>query len=176
VDGAPRRVTLGRIAGVYGVKGWVKVQSYTRPLENLLDYPRWHIAARNENEYEAEVLEARQHGRSLIAQLSGPDGQPIADRDLAAELVGAQIQVAREALPQPEPGSYYWFDLVGLKVESAQGEPLGRVTALTDNGAQDVLVLRDEALERLIPFVPGVTIEKVDLERGVIVANWAPDW
>jgi 16S rRNA processing protein RimM len=168
------RVALGRVAGVYGIRGWVKLHSYTRPIENLLDYPRWWLVTAQP--YEARVIECRPHGQGLVAQLSDAAGAPIEDRDIAAALVGAEIQVERSELPQPEPGSYYWDDLVGLEVLSDQGEALGRVVAVIDNGAQDVLVLRDGERERLIPFVVGPIIHSVDLAGGRIVADWAPDY
>jgi 16S rRNA processing protein RimM len=174
VSGASRRVTLGRVAGVFGVKGWVKVQSYTRPLENLLNYPRWHLAVRDG--FDAELIEARAHGRGFVVRLAGQDGRPLADRQTAAQLMGAEIQVERSALPEPAPGTWYWCDLIGLCVETDCGEPLGTVTALTGNGAQDVLVVHQDGRERLIPFVLEAIIDKVEPERGRIVARWAPDW
>ena len=169
-----RRVTLGRVAGVYGIRGWVKLQSYTRPAENLLDYPRWWLATAQP--YEARLVQGRQHGQGLVAQLSDATGAPIEDRDLAAALVGVEIQVDRDALPEPPAGSYYWDDLVGLDVVSEQGEALGRVVGVMDNGAQDVLMLRDGEQERLIPFVVGPIIRSVDLPGRRIVADWAPDY
>jgi 16S rRNA processing protein RimM len=171
---ADPRVTLGRVAGVFGIRGWVKVHSYTRPADNLLDYSHWWIAA--QPAYEARLLEGRLQGSGLVASISGPDGEPISDRDLAAALIGAEIQVLRTALPVPEPGSYYWSDLVGLEVLSTGGVSLGRVAAVVENGAQDVLVVEDGAQERLIPFVHGAIIHSVDLPGRRIVADWEPDY
>ena len=169
-----RRVTLGRVAGVYGVHGWVKVQSFTRPAENLLDYPRWWLAG--PEPYEAHLIEGRLHGGGLVVKLSDAAGLPIEDRDIAAALVGTEVQVERAALPEPEPGRYYWADLIGLEVVSTSGKPLGRVAAMIDNGAQDVLVLDHGGQERLIPFVAGPIIRSVDLPQKRIVADWEPDW
>jgi len=165
---------LGRVAGVFGVRGWVKLHSYTRPIENLLDYPRlWLVTAQP---YEARLIEGKAQVSGLVAKISDASGAPIEDRDLAAALIGAEIQVERSALPKAEPGSWYWDDLVGLAVISNAGEPLGRVVSVTENGAQDVLVLEDGGRERLIPFVVGPIIQSVDLEAGRIVADWAPDY
>jgi 16S rRNA processing protein RimM len=169
-----RRVTLGRIAGVFGVRGWVKLQSYTRPIENLLDYPRWWL--NTAQPYEARVIESRVQGNGLVARIGDAAGNPIDDRDVAAGLIGAEIQVERSALPKAPPGSYYWDDLVGLEVVSKAGEPLGRVASVMDNGAQDVLVLEHGEQERLIPFVVGPIVQSVDLEARRIVADWAPDY
>lgn len=169
-----RRVTLGRIAGVFGVRGWVKLQSYTRPAENLLNYSRWWLVTAQP--YEARLIEGRAQVAGLVAKISDANGVPIEDRDVAATLLGAEIQVDRALLPKPPPGSYYWDDLVGLDVVSSAGEALGRVVSVMENGPQDVLVLQDGEVERLIPFVVGPIIQSVDLEGKRIVADWAPDY
>ncbi len=165
---------MGRVAGVFGVRGWVKLHSYTRPAENLLEYPRWWLVTAQP--YEARLIEGKAQVSGLVAKISDAQGAPIEDRDLAAALIGAEIQVERSELPKAEPGSWYWDDLVGLAVFSNAGEPLGRVVSVTENGAQDVLVLEDGGRERLIPFVVGPIIQSVDLEAGRIVADWAPDY
>jgi len=169
-----RRVTLGRVVGAYGVKGWVKVISSTRPERNILDYSRWWIA-KGEG-YEAQLLEGRVHGRGLIAQISGRDGLPVTDRNVSESLIGSEIQVERSALPPAKDGEYYWHDLIGLKVESEQGHALGEVTEVTSNGAQDILVVQDAETERLIPFVQDHIIKSVDIGQGLIVADWLPEY
>lgn len=169
-----RRVTLGRVAGVFGVKGWVKVVSNTRPADNLLKYPQWWLGA--DEGYLAALVDAKAQVNGIIAQLSGRDGQPITDRDIAARLVGKDISIDRAELPPAPPGSYYWADLIGMTVVSGQDEPLGTVTAMMENGVQDVLVLNDGIVERLIPFVQGPIILKVDLDTRRIVADWSPDY
>ncbi len=169
-----RRVTLGRVVGAYGVKGWVKVISSTRPERNILDYSRWWIA-KGEG-YEAQLLEGRVHGRGLIAQISGRDGLPVTDRNVSESLIGSEIQVERSALPPTKEGEYYWHDLIGLKVQSEQGHALGEVTEITSNGAQDILVVQDADTERLIPFVQDHIIKSVDIGQGLIVADWLPEY
>jgi 16S rRNA processing protein RimM len=169
-----RRVTLGRVAGVFGIKGWVKVFSHTRPTDNLLEYPRWWVGG--DDGYLAEVVASRMQDKGIVAQLAGRDGQPITDRDIAARLVGLDLAVERSELPAAPAGSWYWADLIGLEVVSTDGVPLGRVTSLMSNGAQDILVLDDNGAERLIPFVQGPIIVAVEPEAGRIVADWAPDY
>lgn len=180
-----RRVTLGRVAGVYGIKGWVKLVSFTRPQEGILRYPRWWLTPNGAAEaHETKLLTGRVHGAGLVAQLSHPDGSAVEDRDSAARLVGAEIAVSRSALAPAKPGEIYLIDLVGMSVRSVEGEQLGTVESVTSNGAQDVLVLRDavrrdeagELVQRLIPFVRGPIIESVSLEANQIVAHWHPDW
>jgi 16S rRNA processing protein RimM len=109
-------------------------------------------------------------------QITDSSGQPIDDRDRAAALIGAEIQVEREALPKLAPGEFYWIDLIGAKVESVDGAALGIVSDVTSNGAQDVLVLKDGEVERLIPFVMQHIVREVDVDGGRIVCDWQADW
>lgn len=168
-------VVLGHVSGLFGVKGWVKVHSYTRPTFNLLEYDEWLIGRQNAWR-PFRVLDAREQGKTLVALLSGDDdGAPLPDRDAAAVLVDEQIAVKRDQLPEPEPGEYYWFDLIGLDVVNRDDVPLGRVKAMMETGANDVLVLAGER-ERLLPFVVGEFIDEVDLAAGRIVADWDPEF
>ena len=173
-----RRLTLGRVAGVYGVRGWVKLQSFTRPIDNLLEYRDvWIVRGDDATDgFEAKLTEGRVHGGSLVARLTGRDGQVIEDRDVAAAMIGHEIRVDRSRLPEPDEGEFYWADLVGLAVRNVEGVVLGKVESLTSNGAQDVLVVQDGKTERLIPFVQGPIIRSVDLDAGEIVADWQPDY
>lgn len=178
---ADERVVLGRIGGAYGIKGWVKVVSFTRPSDSILDYDEWFVGSSG---YPARLVEGKTHGTGLVAQITDAKGEVIADRNAAERLVGSEIAVLRSALPAAEGEEIYWFDLVGMAVKSSEGQPLGVVAALTDNGAQDVLVVRDESakdaegqpLQRLIPFVRGPIIESVNLAERSIVAHWQPEW
>ena len=97
------------------------------------------------------------------------------DRDQAAALVGAELGIRRSELPDTEEGSYYWSDLEGLTVETTAGKALGQVAYLLETGADDVLVVRREGGETLIPFVNGQVVRKVDLEKGVICVDWEWD-
>lgn len=169
-----RRLTLGRVAGVYGVKGWVKLRSFTRPIDNLLDFREFWFA-KGEG-YAGRLAEGKLHGDGIVARLSGPDGKLIEDRDIAASLIGTEIQVERSQMPRLDAGEYYWFDLVGLEVRNVEGVVLGKVDEVTSNGAQDVLVVLDGETERLIPFVHGPIIQSVSPGDGVIVADWQPDF
>jgi 16S rRNA processing protein RimM len=168
------RVTLGRVAGVHGVRGWVKVVSYTRPVTNLLDYPAWWIA--KGDGFEAKLIEGQAQGPGLMVHFTGAGGEPITDRDVAATLVGSEIQVDRKDLPKPKKGEYYWIDLVGVEVANEQGVALGRIRDMTSNGAHDVMVVRDGEVERLIPFVHGAIVKSVDMKARRVVCDWQPDY
>lgn len=170
------RVTLGRVAGVYGIKGWLRIHSETRPIDNILRYKRWWISGGSRQAYQAQVIDSRPQGGGLVAQVSDASGAAIVDRDIAATLIGATIEVGREDLPPLPEGQYYWIDLIGQRVENLEGVALGTVTDVTSNGAQDVLVVNDVAVRRLIPFVAQHVVKSVDLAAGRIVCDWQPDY
>lgn len=167
-------MVLGRVAGLYGVRGWVKVYSHTQPMEALLGY-RECLLCLDGDWRPRKLAEGRRQGKGLVARFAG-----IEDRDEAAALVGADIGVFRESLPPTAEDQYYWADLEGLEVRHTDGRVLGRVAYLLETGAHDVLAVRsaapgEEAGERLIPFVPGRYVLNVDLERGVIDVDWEWD-
>lgn len=157
-------VTLGRISGVHGVKGWVKVHSYTEPRANIAGFGAWTVLRRGVTTV-LEVEDSHSGGGHVTVKLRG-----INDRDEAHEWIGAEIAVQRAALPECAPGEYYWTDLEGLEVRTVDGTALGKVDHLLATGGNDVLVLDPPG--RLIPFVPGSVIRSVDLDAGVIVADW----
>jgi len=160
---------MGRILAPYGVKGWVRVVTFTETPENLLAYSPWHLM-RNGRWQVAEVLDGREHGKGLVVHLAGCD-----DRDAAAGFSGTDIGVYRSQLPAPEADEYYWSDLVGLQVFTLQDTLLGVVDHLIETGANDVLVIRGER-EHLVPFVREQVIKSIDLETGVIRVDWDPDF
>lgn len=159
-----RRVIVGRVVGLFGVRGWIKVYSYTRPPEALLGYDRWQLEVQGAW-HAHEVAEGRRQGRGLVARLAG-----VQDRDAAAALVGATVAISPAQLPPRAPGEYYWAELEGLRVINLEHQELGRVSHLFETGANDVLVVRGER-ERLIPFGREV-VRQVDLEAGVIRVDW----
>lgn len=162
-----RLVRLGEISGVYGVRGWVKVLSFTEPRTNLFDYTRWLLEHRG-GRRAVDVEATRSTGRNLLAKLADID-----DRDEAAALIGAQISVPRRELPDCAPGEYYWADLEGLAVVNRAGEPLGTVERLVATGSNDVLVLDGG---QMIPFVQGEIVISVDLGDRKIEVDWDPSY
>ncbi len=162
------QVVLGRIAGVFGVKGWVKVISHTEPREGILKYQNW-LLKRGDGWQAVRPEDGKLHGKSVIAKL--PD---IEDRDAAAELLDVEIAVPREDLPKTEDGEFYWADLEGLQVMHRDGRSLGKVAYLMATGSNDVLVVDGDG-EQLIPFVMGEVILDVDLGKGQISVDWEWD-
>lgn len=156
---------MGRIAGPYGVKGWLRVITYTGQAGNLLDYTPWYLH-RDGTWQACALLEGRPHGKGLVARLA-----ECGDRAAAEALAGTEIGIYREQLPPAARGEYYWSDLLGARVVTLEGRDLGRVDHLLETGANDVLVVKGER-ERLIPFVQGTVIASVDLAAGEIRVDW----
>jgi 16S rRNA processing protein RimM len=155
---------MGRIAGSYGVRGWVKVAPSGGVLASLAQLNEWWIGGRA-----YAVIEARVHSSTVVARLGG-----IESREQALALKGKEVSVERAALPEADEGHYYLADLVGLEVLNEQGERLGTVKRLFTNGAQDVMELAGER-ERLIPWVSAI-VKQVDLAGRRIVVAWGADW
>ena len=165
-----RQLLVGKIVGLHGVQGWIKLESYTEPRVKIFDYKPWRIDAVG-RESEIENVHGRQQGKGLIGKLSGYD-----DRDAAATLIGASIRIPRSQLPRSLPGEHYWADLEGLEVATVEGVALGRVSHLFATGANDVLVVKDATRERLIPFVSGQFVKEVDMQNSKITVDWDPEF
>jgi len=156
---------MGEVIGLFGVRGWVKVYSYTRPTEGILAYRCWQVHV--QGEWRAfEVAEAHVQGKGLVARLRGYES-----REHAAELVGSRIGIGASDLPPLAPGEYYWSQLEGLRVVNVAGEELGTVSHLVETGANDVLVVKQGRRERLIPYTRNA-IRGVDLARHEICVDW----
>ncbi len=169
----PGMILLGRVSGLFGVKGWVKVHSDTEPRDNILNYSPWYLR-RQDGWQTYEVIAGRPHGKGIVAQLAN-----CPDRDAAAELIGSTIAIHRDQLPAAPEDEYYWSDLRGLKVITTQGLELGRIVNLMETGANDVLVVREageQGRERLIPFIWQQVIREVDLENGQLTVDWDPEF
>jgi 16S rRNA processing protein RimM len=162
-------VTLGRVSGVFGVKGWLKVHSYTEPRANLAEFGVLTLRL-DAADSRFEVEESQSRAGGVAIKLRGID-----DRDRAQAWVGADIVVEREGLPTAQAGEHYWVDLEGLEVVDVTGLVLGKVEYLLATGANDVLVVGG-AQQRLIPFIVGSVVKEVDLGVGRIVVDWSSDY
>lgn len=163
-----RVVVLGKIAGTFGVRGWVKINSYTEPPDNILEYADLLIGG-GEHWNSIELEDGKITGRGVLGKLKG-----IETPEDARTRVGAELGVRRSALPPPAPGEYYWSDLEGLDAESPSGERLGRVDHFRATPAGTMIVLRGDR-ELWVPFVKE-RIVKVDLAQRRIVLEWSLDW
>lgn len=167
-------VVLGHVHGLFGVQGQIKIYSYTRPIEAILEYTCWWLGQGDQWQH-YQLLNGRFQGKTLVAQLATGHGQPLADRDRAAALLGLNIAVERSDMPDPPPGQHYWVDLVGLHVQTTQGVTLGQVSSMMETGANDVLVVIGDR-ERLIPFVMDEFVEAIDWSRQTMIVDWDPDF
>jgi 16S rRNA processing protein RimM len=160
---------LGRITGPFGVRGWLKVMSFTDPLEQILDYPTWRVDLPRAVRRELRPLESRRHGKGLVVRFEGID-----DRDAAIALGRLELWVERRELPALKKDEYYRADLVGFEVVNLQGQPLGRVDHFLDMPANAVMVVAG-VREHWLPLGAD-QVFRVDLEHGRITVDWDPDF
>lgn len=165
------KLIVGKIAGLYGIRGWVKVYSYTQPVTNILTYSPWQLSHSGDWQI-VQVAEGQAYGKGVIARLENCQ-----DRTSAAQWLGATIAIDRAQLPPALEGEYYWADLIGLTVINTEGITFGQVVSLLETGANDVLVIQGEGQrERLIPFLPDRVILAIDLTEGWIRVDWGSDY
>ncbi|MCB2262643.1 MAG: ribosome maturation factor RimM [Candidatus Thiosymbion ectosymbiont of Robbea hypermnestra] len=160
-------LVIGRISGLYGVRGWVKVFSETEPRDKILTYRPWYLGTARAPR---GLVAGRPQGKGLVARLEGCE-----DRDQAAALVGLEIRIRRSQLPPLQAGEFYWADLIGLCVETLDGVSLGRVERLLATAANDVLVVKGDR-ERLLPFVWDQVVTDVALDSGRMRVDWDPEF
>ncbi|MBV8380273.1 MAG: ribosome maturation factor RimM [Paucibacter sp.] len=187
-------VEVGRIFDAWGIKGWVKVQSYSSDASALFASRRWHILPPETNRPGAakppaaasaarpippvlKILAVRDHGDTIVANIEG-----IADRNGAESLRGARVFVSRSIFPKPESDEFYWVDLIGLDVVNREGAALGRVIGLLETGPHSVLRIAPPGIdtpkpdeERLVPFVSAY-VDAVDLPTKRITVDWGLDF
>ncbi|TGN41025.1 ribosome maturation factor RimM [Marinobacter confluentis] len=170
-----QETVIGQITSVFGVKGWLKVFSYTDPKEGILEYRNWTLV-QNGNRIAAKLEEGRRQGQGIVVRLKGID-----DRDLARSYCGADITVQTAELPELPEGEFYWHQLEGLTVYTTDNECLGEVDHLIETGSNDVLIVRatDRSIdqrERLIPYLPDQVVKAVSLAESTLTVDWDPEF
>lgn len=169
------QIVVGRIGAVYGVKGWLKVQSFTDDPESIFEYSPWLLSQKTEREL--KVVEWRRHNNGLIARLEG-----ISDRDEAARLTGADICITADELPALADDEFYWRDLIGMRVVNTNGYDMGVVEQIMPTASNDVLVVKANSndgfgkSERLIPFIQSEYVTEVNKEEKRIQVEWPSDF
>lgn len=169
-----RVVVLGKIRSAVGLKGWVKIESYTEPAANILEYRTWQLRA-GESWRAVKVLNGRETGQGLQVQVEG-----IADRNAAELLRNTDIGVYRSELPPPAKGEYYWDDLIGLTGYTKDGECLGVLDHFLDTPAHPLMVFVGETKEgqrtqNLVPVIKGRILEADFVERRMKL-DWTLNW
>lgn len=168
-------MVVGRLGAVYGIKGWMKINSFTDIPEGIFNYSPWLIEQKGEW-VEVALEDCKRHGKGLIAKLVGIDV-----REEAQSLTGAEIAINADQLPELED-EFYWRDLIGCSVETDKGYTLGKVTDMMETGSNDVLVIKANATdafgkkERLVPYLDGQVIISVDITAQKIIVNWDPSF
>lgn len=169
-----RLIVVGRVAGLFGVRGWLKIVSHTVPFENILHYHPWYLrrgdAATDAPWLKQEIAESRSQDKGVVVRFETHQ-----DRDAAQLMLGAEIAVSRDQLPALRQGEYYWADLVGLKVVTLAGIELGVIDHLMETGSNDVLVVQGER-ERLIPYIPTQVVHEIDRTQGLMRVDWDPEF
>ncbi len=165
-----RRILLGRVTGAFGVRGEVKLESWTEPRLSIFRYQPWIMRTPDGQESTLSGVRGRDAGKHLVATF--PD---ITDRTVVEGMRGTEIYVSRSVLPPPRPDEYYWVDLEGLQVRTVDGVELGTVSHLFSTGSNDVMVVRGDR-ERLIPFVQPDFVTSVDFDANLIVVDWDPEF
>jgi len=170
-------IIVGKINGVYGVKGWVKVFSDTDPKEAISQYNPWYL--KQQGKWKAVKIEGcKLQAKTVVAKIEGCD-----DRNAAMLFTGTEVSIKPEQLKPLDGDRYYWRDLIGLRVRNQQEFDFGTVESLMETGSNDVLVVRSDQVsseqasieqgkETLIPWTMGQAVLKVDLEKGEILVDW----
>ncbi len=163
------QVIVGHIGGAHGLRGWLKIMSYTRPKENIFTYSPWLIHV-NDTWQEIEIEESQQRGERLLVKMPG-----IENPEDARLYMDCDIAITREQLPALEEGEYYWHDLIGLNVFNQDEISLGKISKVTETGANDVLVISKDGENKkniLIPLVMDVYVKQVDLIAKTMHVDW----
>lgn len=151
---------------MWGLKGWIKVHSYTRQREDILSHKIWYLGTGKNKHL---LTGGRRQGSGIVAHLEGMD-----DRDAVHCYIGQTISIPACELPPLAQDEFYWTQLEGLAAIGTTGNSLGVVDYLFETGANDVLVIKQEGGEILVPYVPDV-VRQVDLEKGIIELDWEID-
>lgn len=172
MDASEEYIPVGKISGVFGVKGWMKIFSFTEPRKNILSYSPIFMSRKGEW-VEMKVSGGRIQGKGVVLGLVN-----ITDPDQVLPLIGSELAIKKSQLKPSAKDEYYWSELIGLTVINMSDETLGKVDSLLETGAHDVLLVKNKErkTEQLIPFVMDEIVEKVDLDKGIIQVDWELDY
>jgi len=158
-------IIVGRFGASYGVKGWMKVHSFTQPHENIITYQPWLIKQQARWQ-PVSVTDCRQSGNNILAAIAGCE-----TKEATSLYRNVDIAIQRQQLPALNTGEFYWADLQGLSVYTVSGDELGKIDYILPTGANDVLVVKGKR-EHLIPYLPNDVIKEIDLVIGKIIVDW----
>ncbi|MEE4245537.1 MAG: ribosome maturation factor RimM [Kangiellaceae bacterium] len=170
-------VVIGKLTSAFGVKGGVKVFSYTQPRLNILNYNPWLLNIDGQWQ-SVKVLDGRQQGKSIAVTLEGID-----DRNQAEAMAGIKVGIESSQLPELESDEFYWRDLEGMAVVNSEGVEFGTITHLIETGSNDVMVVKEtieqsqgkKRQERMIPFTADAVLN-VDAAERIVTVEWDADF
>ena len=163
-----KRVIIGCLGAVFGVRGYLKVNSYTTPATNILNYPNWQVQHQGQW-LPLPIDQLKKQGDNIILKIKNID-----DRDIAKTYTNDLLAIARDELPEPDDNEYYWSDLVGLTVKTLDGHTLGTIIEMRDTGANDVMIVEGEK-RHLVPFIKNILIA-VNLDEQTVIVDWDNDF
>jgi len=156
-------LTVGKIVGAHGVKGNLKVYSNAESLAVFTPGSSILVVRADNIEKNYTIKWVKPHGRRILLSFEG-----VGNRNAAEALIDAKLLIPRAALPEPEEGSYYWCDIIGLAVFTTDEQYIGRVESIISTGSNDVFVVKDldkdDDNETLIPALESVVLE-IDFEH-----------
>ncbi len=161
-------VVVGRLGKSHGLRGWLKVNSFTQPIENILDYQPWHIKRLGE----MQRLDCT--GKQLKANTILVQPEECTAPEQAALYNGLDILVSRQQLPNLPSGEYYWTDLEGLTVITKQEIVLGKIAYLIETGSNDIMVIKG-GKEYWLPYLPGQVVLDIDLDKQIMRVDWSEE-
>lgn len=172
MDSSEDFILVGKISGAHGIKGWVKIFSFTDPRKNILAYSPLYISRKGQW-VKLDVVSGRVQGKGIVMSLEG-----ITDPDQVLPLIGSELAITKEQLKPAGNDTFYWSQLIGLTVINVKDETLGVVDSLHETGANDVLVVKnkEQKTEQLIPFVMEEVVQLVDLDKKIIQVDWESDY
>jgi 16S rRNA processing protein RimM len=166
VESNPEYIIVGKIGATYGIKGWLKIVSFTETSNGIADYNPWYLED-VKGWKPIKVTETRPHGKGLVAKIDGFDTP-----EVARGLTGKTIAIKRSQLIALESNEFYWADLHGLTVINQHDEVLGKIIYIIETGSNDVLVVKGSEGDIAIPYLFGETVLSVDLEQQIMKVDW----
>lgn len=189
-------VVVGHVTGAYGIQGWIRVRPYSSEADALLNAKTWWLEKTGQPKQDVDVMQSKGHSGDIVARLTG-----VADRNAAEAMKGTVVSISRKHFPALDDNEFYWVDLIGSAVENLQGEQLGVVSDMMDNGAHPILkvtapaqetaVLPEDAVEAkprkgareksvaapemLIPFVDQFVKTVLPKDKKIVV-DWGKDY
>jgi len=160
-------VVVGRLGQAYGIKGWLKLQSFTAPEDNIFKYAPWYI--KHSRGYEPiTITEFKPHSKGFVIHLSHCN-----DRTTAQTLVGFDIVIEQKQLPLLKEGEFYLVELEGMEVKTTTGLLLGTLSYFLPVGDTEVMVIEGEK-QHLVPFLMDHFVKDINKKEKYIIVDWDP--